>query len=102
MSKLKPKKRVAPKRDAQGNLNKDFRETGVEPTYYFGNVQDQAKALTAYFQMWNTFCENTPGMGHQFVDPNVPIRTMLQRVSKHYGADNKYNGDGSLRENYFK
>jgi hypothetical protein len=102
MSKLQPKKRVAPKRDVKGNLNKDFRETGVEPSFYLGDVQTQAKALTAYFQMWNTFCENTPGMGHQAVDPQKPIRTMLRRVSKHYGAMTKYNGDGSLRKDYFK
>lgn len=102
MSKRKPKLREALKRDAEGNLNKDFRETGVTPDLYLGDVKTQAKSITAYYHMWNTYCENTEGMKHQSVDPKVPIRTMLKRVSKFYGADNKYNADGSVRENYFK
>ena len=54
MSK-QPKRRIAPKRDAKGRLNRN-RNDGVKPDYNFSDWQTQAKSLKTYAAIWNNMC----------------------------------------------
>lgn len=96
MSK-QPKQRIAPKRDAQGNLRKDFRETGVEPDYNFSDWQTQAKSLKTYAAIWNNMCMQQ-GRDYECIDPETIVRTMIKKVAKHNGLISKYDASGNLRD----
>ena len=96
MSKRQPKLRQEAKRDKQGNLKDNFRETGVEPDYGFSDWQTQAQSLKVYVSMWNQMVLSN-NRDHECIDPEKIVRAMIKKVAKHNGLMSKYDGSGNLR-----
>jgi len=70
-------------------------ETGkVDADYYIGDVKNQRKFIINFVQALNS--QKKPGEPQHSAEEAV--RKMGKRIAKHFGYDNKYRGDGSLRE----
>lgn len=96
MNKRQPKLRQEVKRDEQGNLKVNFRETGVAPDYNFNDWQTQAQSLKVYVSMWNQMVLSN-SRDHECIDPEKIVRSMIKKVAKHNGLMSKYDSNGNLR-----
>lgn len=77
-----------------GQQPKRREENGVKPDYYFGDIKNQRKYLIAYVNAVNANKQPWEPM----VDPGDVVRRCMKRISRFYGYQNKYDGQGNLRE----
>ena len=68
----------------------------VSPDYRFGDIKSQRKYLLDFANAINS----QRSIDEPKIDGTALVQKMLNRVSRYYGMQTKYNGDGSLKEGY--
>ncbi len=68
----------------------------VEPHYHFSDIKVQRRYLLDFANAVNS----QRGIDEPKIDGTALVNRMLKRVSRYYGMQTKYNGDGSLKEGY--
>ena len=68
----------------------------VSPDYHFGDIKSQRKYLLDFANAINS----QRSVEEPKIDGPALVQKMLQRVSRYYGMQSKYDGKGNLKEGY--
>lgn len=68
----------------------------VSPDYRFDDIKSQRKFLLDFANAINS----QRSIDEPKIDGTALVQKMLNRVSRYYGMQTKYNSDGSLKEGY--
>ncbi len=65
------------------------------PVQQFSNLKEKLDTARGYVQMYNSMAADK---GQPQIDVDVALKKIQKAHDKHYNLDNKYLGNGSLRD----